>query len=94
VNFTVISTGIVIVIALAIVIFVIFARKQIIDAFFPKKAASPPPALPIEQLLTRAYARRDTGDTAGARRDFEEVLRRMPNHPDAEAIRAEIAQLK
>jgi regulator of sirC expression with transglutaminase-like and TPR domain len=41
----------------------------------------------------RAYARRDTGDLAGAIADFRQVLILQPDHPDAAAIRAEIERL-
>jgi hypothetical protein len=96
VNLSSISAGIVIILALAILIFLIFTRRQIMNAFFPNRAkAQPkPPTLSIDQLLTRAYARRDTGDQRGALHDFEEILQRAPSHPEATNIRQEIINLR
>lgn len=92
-NVGIISAGVVVIVAAAAIIFLVFMRHQIMSAFFPKRSVKVS-SLSVDQLLIRAYSRRDTGDKQGARRDFEEVLRRSPSHPDAATIKQEIAQLR
>lgn len=97
-NINTISILIVVILGVAALIFIFFARRQIMTAFFPnrvqQKSAPSVSPLPVDRLLSRAYARRDTGDPHGARADFEEVLRREPAHPEANVIRQEITRLR
>jgi hypothetical protein len=97
-NTSTISILVIVILGVAALIFVVFARRQIMTAFFPnrvqQKSAPSGSPLSVDRLLTRAYARRDTGDQRGARADFEEVLRREPAHPEADIIRQEIARLR
>jgi regulator of sirC expression with transglutaminase-like and TPR domain len=48
----------------------------------------------FDRLTIGGYAKRDVGDLQGAIADFESALQSAPDHPDREAIRAEMNRLR
>jgi hypothetical protein len=80
----------IVILAGAVVVFVIFARRLFLASFFPRSRPQPQE---WAALIVRGYARRDAGDVRGALADFSTVLKAAPNHPEAPALRAEMERL-